>query len=182
MTRFVPTACATLLLLAAACTTQVGPSDMQGTPAADASLPQVDSDPTADALPRFEGPCGEGDASFESGGICYEYFFETASWADARLQCQFLSGDLARIDDSVANAILTSLVPSAFPNAWLLGSDANSEGSWTWDGQSMSYANWRSGEPDNSNGNENCMIIMSDQGGTWDDRNCTEQLSYVCQR
>ncbi len=151
--------------------------------AADASAPLVDAAPPADAFAPFEGPCGEGDAFFETNdGTCFEYFFETASWAGARLQCQFLSGDLARIDDSATNGILSSLVPSAFPEAWLLGTDASSEGSWNWDGQAMTYTNWRSGEPNNGNGVENCLMLMSNQGGTWDDRNCNEQLGYICQR
>ncbi|MCP4444664.1 MAG: C-type lectin domain-containing protein [Myxococcales bacterium] len=188
MPSFVPKALASLLLLGAACTTQVGgpggESDIGDIEdLSDAVSAEAGATPAPDALVPFEGPCGEGDASFETGdGICFEYFFEDSSWAGARLKCQILGGDLARIDDAGTNGILASLVPTAFPEAWLLGSDTASEGVWTWDGEPMSYQNWRAGEPNNGSGVENCLQVLSDQGGTWDDRNCNDLTSYICQR
>jgi len=186
MSSLVTKSLAALLLLGAACTTQVGgpggmSADMDPEDRADLGLP--DAAPQPDAQPPFDGPCGEGDASFETqDGICFEYFFESSSWAGARLKCQFLGGDLARVDDAGTNGILASLVPTAFPEAWLLGTDTATEGVWTWDGEPMSYGNWRPGEPNNGNGVENCLTLVSDQGGVWDDRNCNDLKSYICQR
>ncbi len=172
-----------LLLLGSACTTQIGtgPESDLGDERSDVIHP--DAAPRPDATPVFDGPCGEGDAFFETDdGICFEYFFATSSWAGAQVKCQLLGGDLARIDDAATNGILASLVPSAFPEAWLLATDTGSEGTWTWDGEPMSYTNWRAGEPNNGNGVENCMLIESNNGGAWDDRNCNDLKSYICQR
>ncbi len=173
-----------------ACTTQVGGpggDDFGGADAGErADFSAADAGAPADAQPSFDGPCGEGDASFEdANGVCYEYFFATKDWAGARSACQQLGGDLARIDDLATNGILASLVPTAFPNAWLRGTDALSEGAWNWAGEQMSYQNWRAGEPNNGGGGaaqENCMIIESNKGGSWDDRTCLELNSYLCQR
>ncbi len=186
MSSFIPKALASLLLFGAACTTQVGgPDGVGGIDDKEDNVDVIGADaaPTPDAFTPFDGPCGEGDAFFETGdGICFEYFFESSSWAGARLKCQFLGGDLARVDDSATNGILSSLVPTAFPQAWLLGSDSETEGVWTWDGEPMSYGNWRPGEPNNGNGVENCLVLVSDQGGAWDDNNCNDLKSYICQR
>ncbi len=184
MSSLVPKALASLLLLGVGCTTQVGtPEGGLDDKEDSGDLTGVDAAPPADAFAPFDGPCGEGDAFFEtSDGICFEYFFESSSWAGARLKCQFLSGDLARVDDSATNGILASLVPSAFPEAWLLGSDTASEGVWTWDAEPMTYTNWRAGEPNNGNGVENCLALISNQGGAWDDNNCNDLKSYICQR
>ena len=175
----------------AACTTQVGSppgSDVFDGPdgGEKADFSSADAGSPADAQPPFDGPCGEGDASFETGdGICFEYFFETTSWDGARAKCQLLGGDLARIDDLATNGILASLVPSAFPNAWLRGTDAGSEGAWSWAGEAMSFTSWRAGEPNNGGGGaaqENCLVIEANKGGSWDDRTCLELNNYLCQR
>lgn len=171
------------LLLVGACTTQVGGEDEVST--ADASVNDVagpDAAPAPDAPPAFTGPCGEGDAAIVNNGNCYEYFFMKESWIGARLKCQALSGDLARVDDSLSASVLSSLVPSAFPEAWLLGTDAETEGTWTWAGPPLSYTQWRSGEPSNGGGNENCMVMIANAGGSWDDRACNTTLSYICER
>ena len=93
--------------------------------------------------------------------------------------------ELARVDDDLTNGLLASFIPTAFPDVWLLGTDAQSEGLWTWGGtEALTFAKWRTGEPNNGGGGtpENCMIMQSNQGGVWDDRPCTQQLSYLCQR
>jgi hypothetical protein len=178
---------AMVLLLASACTTQVGGMDSYGDMNEDREdRVSPDAAPAPDALIVNAGPCGEegSDADFTStDGTCYEYFFQGSTWAGAKLKCEILGGELATINDEVANGILASLVPTAFPTAWLGGTDESTEGTWTWDGVGMTYTNWRAGEPNNGNGSgENCMIIESDRGGTWDDRPCSDTTSYICQR
>ncbi len=164
-----------------ACTTQVGaPEESLGPDATVNDVVALDAGPVSE--PSFSGPCGEGDAFIVNNGSCFEYFFMKESWIGARLKCQALSGDLARVDDNLTANILSSLVPSAFPEAWLLGTDAEAEGQWTWAGPPVSYTQWRSGEPSNSNGNENCMLMVANSGGSWDDRSCSSALSYICQR
>lgn len=177
-------------LLFSACTTQVGgDDDSSGNSINDRTRPEgPDAGPPPDAEIKFDGPCGESgsDAHFVAqDGTCYEYFFQGAAWTGARVQCQSLSGDLAYINDEVTNGLLASLIPSSFPVAWLLGTDNEVEGTWTWAGDAMSYTNWRAGEPNNGGGavvGENCLVMESDKGGVWDDRKCSELTSYICQR
>jgi hypothetical protein len=190
MSRLLSTAVLTSIVLASACTTIVPPSG--GEPSVDAGGQRADelgetpdAGPAPDATPVFDS-CEQGDANFEAAdGTCYMYFFQSSDWAGARARCNLVGGDLARIDDDVTNGILASLVPTAFPEVWLLGTDEQTEGLWTWGGSDpLSFAKWRSGEPNNGNGGpaENCMIMQSNQGGAWDDRACNEQFSYLCQR
>jgi hypothetical protein len=178
------------LVLASACVTQVGSGDSLDTDQPDdrSDVAGVDAGPPPDAAPpAFQGACGEAqsDADFTAGdGTCYEYFFQGSSWDGAQTKCEILGGQLAIINDDVTNGILSSLVPSAFPTAWIGGTDTGSEGTWTWDGAPMSFTKWRSGEPNNGAGNgaENCLIIESNLGGSWDDQPCTAIKSYICQR
>ena len=178
------------LVLASACVTQVGGGVADESDDMDerSDVAGVDAGPPPDAAPpTFQCACGEADSDAHittNDGTCYEYFFQGANWDGAQLKCQLLGGELATIGDAATNGILSSLVPSAFPTAWLGGTDEGSEGSWSWDGASMSYTNWRSGEPNNGSGGvaENCLIIESNLGGSWDDQSCAGTKSYICQR
>ncbi|KAG9333567.1 hypothetical protein JZ751_011303, partial [Albula glossodonta] len=54
---------------------------------------------------------------------------------------------------------------------------------WKWSDQSSSlYRNWRSGQPDNEGGNENCvgMLVGTTDSGKWDDRRCNETHPFFC--
>ncbi len=178
------------LVLASACVTQVGGGEqIDEEDTGDRSdIAGVDAGPPPDAAPpAFDGACGEADSDAHistSDGTCYEYFFNGASWTGAQSKCAALGGELATIGDDGTNGILASLVPTAFPTAWIGGTDEASEGSWSWGGTAMSFTNWRSGEPNNGGGGaaENCLMIESNLGGTWDDRPCATTTSYICQR
>ncbi|NBW77221.1 MAG: hypothetical protein EBR34_15720 [Sphingomonadaceae bacterium] len=51
------------------------------------------------------------------------------------------------------------------------------EGTWRWvTGETYSYSNWNSGEPNNS-GNEDYVQFVSN--GKWNDLNNTQSLAYV---
>ncbi len=178
------------LVLASACVTQVGGGEGVEIDDTDdrSDVAGVDAGPPPDAAPpAFEGACGEADSDAHittNDGTCYEYFFQGSTWDGSQLKCQLLGGELATIGDTAINGILSSLVPSAFPTAWLGGTDEGSEGSWSLDGSSMSFTNWRAGEPNNGAGGatENCLIIESNLGGSWDDQPCSSINSYICQR
>jgi hypothetical protein len=178
-----------LALSLSACTTQVGfeeemmQEDREDEPGPDAK-PRA---PRPDATPIFDGPCGQGEADaffVTQDGVCFEYFYAADDWEGAQAHCQTLYGDLAKIDDEVDNGVLASLVPNAFPIAWVRGTDAVSEGTWTWDGPIVTYKNWRPGEPSNglNTGEEDCMVLEGNNGGLWDDRPCSAEHSFICER
>ncbi|XP_050509201.1 mannose-binding protein C-like [Diabrotica virgifera virgifera] len=66
---------------------------------------------------------------------------------------------------------------------WISGSKFD-DNKWYWlKGEAMVFTNWKAGEPNNANGNEDCLAISN--GGTstgWDDEVCSVQLYPVCEK
>ena len=66
--------------------------------------------------------------------------------------------------------------------AWIGISDSASEGDWVFlDGGSVTYTNWKTNEPNNSGGNEDCVDInlVSSEPGTWNDSNCSSSRKAI---
>merc|ERR1711963_1115418 len=60
---------------------------------------------------------------------------------------------------------------------WLGGNDMHQEGAWSWpSGQPFGYTNWIEGEPNDSNGLEDCIAIDSPKNYQWMDLNCTDPI------
>jgi hypothetical protein len=142
----------------------------------------------ADAPPPDAQPCSGGTTQIvdPQTGHCYRLFNGTkVAWLEARLACAGLGvgNHLAMIGSAAENAILTQLAGAGITDAWLGATDSATEGTWRWvDNTLVIYTNWRMGEPNNANGNEDCMVAELDTGATWDDRDCTSTLAYVCER
>ena len=80
--------------------------------------------------------------------------------------------------------------------AWVGGSDAAVEGTWTWsDGSPWDYLNWLPGDwdgegpnPNNAGGVQDCTTMnwfpaAFPFAGYWDDDNCAlTKTAYVCKR
>ncbi len=145
----------------------------------------TDAPPVIDARPCMGGMA----AKQEPGGACFVLFPGPKVRAEAELDCVALGGHLATVKTAASNAIVASLV-IATPSAFLGGNDLTTENAFVWpDGTAVAYTNWRTGEPNNSNGNgfeEDCMVIQGLLGGVWDDRPCapppvgTGSYAYVC--
>lgn len=82
-------------------------------------------------------------------------------------------GDLATVTSAGENAFILSIVP-VVDTVWLGGyQDAGSTvtANWNWiTGEAWSYVNWRSGEPNDAEGDEN-RVAMFTNDGTWNDAN-----------
>ena len=63
---------------------------------------------------------------------------------------------------------------------WIGGNDLAVEGKfvWTSDNSTLGFENWRSGQPKDSNGNEDCLSLCRDK--QWNDDNCDRSLPYIC--
>ena len=97
----------------------------------------------------------------------------TANWTTARSNCIAMGGHLVTVTSSGENSFLFNL----WPSGWIGLTDEVTEGTWKWvTGETFSYTNWNSGEPNNS-GNEDYIQFVS--GGRWNDLNNSSSLAYV---
>lgn len=132
--------------------------------------------------------CGDNPA-----GHCYALEVTLKTWDAARESCESMvpAAHLATIEDAAENldafayARTVPFDPAETTNhrsiMWLGGNDFAVTTDWVWlTGEPMDYANWRAGEP--SMEDEHCLIMLGAEGGLWDNRPCTEEFAYLCER
>ncbi|KAG2467754.1 MBL protein, partial [Polypterus senegalus] len=86
--------------------------------------------------------------------------------------CKEASGEIAMPANEGENAALMKLVPSS-GGVYLGLNDRVTDGRFEdVSGNDMTFTKWKSGEPNNYRGNEDCSIITSD--GTWNDVPCSQ--------
>lgn len=86
------------------------------------------------------------------------------SWEMAKAYCEQNGGHLATITSSDEQNTVANLGEQ---NAWI-GGYRVSDDSWAWvTDESFDYSNWRQDEPNNTDGNENCIAIYPDH--SWND-------------
>jgi hypothetical protein len=120
----------------------------------------------------------------------HKYFFCTTnrSWTVARAVCQAEGMDLAAVTTAEEDAwAATKALGYKDINGWFFGlTDQAVEGTFVWTtGETFSYKNWESGEPNNVGGGagEDCVSIISYQKNKkWNDLSCTGALfPYICE-
>lgn len=105
----------------------------------------------------------------------HSYYRSTgsANWQTAKTNCANMGGHLVTITSSSEQSFIFNL----WPSGWIGLTDEVTEGTWKWvTGETYSYSNWNSGEPNNS-GNEDYVQFVT--GGKWNDLNGTSNLAYV---
>ena len=107
------------------------------------------------------------------GGHSYYRSTGTAVWTTARTNCSNMGGHLVTITSSGEQSFIFGL----WPSGWIGLTDEVTEGTWRWvTGETYSYSNWNSGEPNNS-GNEDYVQFVSN--GKWNDLKDGNNLAYV---
>lgn len=105
-------------------------------------------------------------------------FSQRLSWENARAVCLGFGGDLVTITNEKEEKLLFSETSIA----WIGLNDRLKEGEFVWsDGtpfNSSVYSNWHHNQPDNF-GNEDCVEMTS---GKWNDRPCSDEKFYICER
>lgn len=131
-----------------------------------------------------------GEVFFEDTGHLYEYVSYTATWNNANTNAQTrtkygATGYLTTITSQAENDFVAARLLNA---GWMGASDIAFEGDWKWvtgpengtsfwsgasGGSSVSgrYANWGTGEPNNS-GDEDCGQFLAGGSGKWNDLPC----------
>ncbi|XP_037069239.1 lectin BRA-3-like [Pollicipes pollicipes] len=115
-----------------------------------------------------------------NGGFCYLASTYTASWREARTACNAMGAgsDLVSIHSNAENDVVASYLGAR--GAWIGLNDLDSEGHFVWsDGSQLSYANWQDGQPNNFL-DQDCVNIVEDNSGQWDDNHCVEKKDFVC--
>lgn len=109
--------------------------------------------------------------SITKNGKTYSIYNQTTTWAEAKAKAESLGGCLMSITSKDETAIAYELTKAAARKAyWLGGTDAQSEGTWHWlTGETFTYTSWGPGEPNNANGNENCLSVINDSNMHWND-------------
>ncbi len=101
-------------------------------------------------------------------GNLYVLYNEHNIWNGSKQVAEDMGGHLAIISSEDENNYLVSLMAGKLMDYYYLGgTDAANEGEWKWvDGTSISYTNWRDGEPNNT-GDEDALEIG--KNGEWND-------------
>ncbi|XP_045209756.2 perlucin-like protein [Mercenaria mercenaria] len=120
------------------------------------------------------------------GSSCYHFSHDTEPMLLASISCQHMGGTLVEIESAAENNFLFAEVKRLKVGALIGLNDIQEETVWRWYGSdrpltSTGFKNWHSGEPNNANGDENC-VVMSEVQGQWYDGPCHHSFHYICEQ
>ena len=132
---------------------------------------------------------------------CYILFAQPNQWIDAENHCQRLDGHLVKITSSDETEFVKSTFLTSHGLVYWIGlSDQATEDTWKWtDGSTLSgYTNWKSSQPSNNYGNQNCAAIvmtvgrfqlgapsrytLNNHNAEWNDLECHFSFGYICEQ
>ena len=135
--------------------------------------------------------CGPGEWT-TIGEYSYNLSAKTATWNDARLQCQSIDASQAKI--TTVSFMKNLLKSSVSTNYWIGGHSppgrANLQSGWRWDDDSpfsFSSVEWGTFGADGGDGptsgwsssQDNCLVWANMEFG---DGSCSNQFKYICQK
>jgi len=157
-------------------------SDPDVNPAETESCNGIDDDCDDVADDSSVCPC---DVEYYSSDYLNPYMFcsSAQAWTTAQSECDSYGYHMLTIDDATEDSWVDTTADSYSTSKWWFGlNDRDSEGTFTWeDGSSSTYTNWRSGEPNDSNSNEDCAQLNRWTDGTWNDEPCSSSFYYICE-
>lgn len=120
---------------------------------------------------------GKGEANQPSvasrDGHRYEVITRKATWESAKIYCESQGGHLATITSREEEKLILDLLEDTDVTiAWLGADNYNSSGGFRWvTGEEFEYASWGIGEPNNTGGQEHCLMLVKSttQGWVWND-------------
>ncbi|XP_035280800.1 C-type mannose receptor 2-like isoform X1 [Anguilla anguilla] len=98
------------------------------------------------------------------------------TWREAQTFCRQNHEDLVSVRNQSENQEILNVLQSE--SAWIgLFSDP-----WKWsDHSNSSFRFWRSKQPNNFGGNQNCVAAVLDNSGEWNDFQCKRSRPFFCQ-
>ena len=119
-------------------------------------------------------------------GHKYELYNTSIAWKEAFQFCQQQGGHLVTVNFKEEQEFINSILSRSTHNRiWAGGLDTYTEGKWQWiTGETFSYKNWGSGEPNNSGDEDYLMLSRGD--GEWNDvadvfNNTDNNYSFICE-
>jgi cysteine-rich repeat protein len=107
----------------------------------------------------------------------YGAFGEAVAWDEARERCRLRGGHLATLQDEAEHAFVAGWARQPL---WIGAGDGRREGEMRWvTGEAVAFARFALGEPDDRNGQSDCVAI--DRDGRWHDRPCFDAYGYLCE-
>ncbi|XP_041948014.1 C-type lectin domain family 4 member E-like [Alosa sapidissima] len=132
---------------------------------------------------------------------CYFISAVEKTWNESRQYCREKDGDLVIINSKEEQEFLNDNMKEGMKEIWIGLSDTDTEGVWRWvDGTPLtgSCRMWRMGEPNDSDGNEDCAVFCritqsSPQHSSirrghpatlqvWNDVPCFRPMPFICER
>lgn len=118
------------------------------------------------------------------GDFCYQFETEmTKSWQEAEDHCKSEQGHLASVHTQAELSFITGHMPIS---AWIGLNDINTEGTFTYtDGTPADLLPWGPLQPDNWEGNEDCVHIRGMdhvEPGKFNDDVCTATHEFICKK
>ena len=122
----------------------------------------------------------EAETTFQ--GNTYRLYSDAATWYEAKRFCEEQGGHLLSIGNAKEAKAARTFADGR--QVWTGGTDADSEGNWRWvSGETFSYDNWASYQPDNDADNEaGCEnYLYLDKNGAWNDGAGYIKLPFICE-
>lgn len=93
------------------------------------------------------------DAQMEYNGKIYKFYKSALPYATAERFCKETGGGLVKIGTKEENDAIAQKIKEIKGSFYIGASDEKKEGTFVWrDGTALTYSNWSSGEPNNSEG------------------------------
>ncbi|XP_070798142.1 collectin-10 [Pituophis catenifer annectens] len=107
---------------------------------------------------------------------------EEKNYREALAHCRIREGILAMPKDEAANTVISDYVSqSGFFRVFIGLNDMEKEGQFMYADHTplQSYSNWKEGAPQDTEGNEDCVEMLST--GKWNDTECHLTMYFVCE-
>ncbi|XP_055010163.1 macrophage mannose receptor 1 [Boleophthalmus pectinirostris] len=145
------------------------------------------SPPTKAPTPPPSQGCADGWTALPHFRNCYKLFHnvewsQKKSWEAAYEDCVSRGANLVSIHNQEEEEFLSTY--SKGTSKWIGLKSNPTEGGYSWsDGSPLSHTNWGHGEPNNHEGREDCVEMVSSTNGTyswWNDLNCDAHQDWIC--